>query len=168
MKTKALTRLRGCAGWSSPLLFAYDRNRFSHDGAQLIQHHFWKFYGFFFSASCHCDMNQRLSQNLEAIIKAMLIYVGQYISSLNHLSYTLLVPSSLDWQMCPVRRLRSRFQRLKECKTLYSSHVSLVNLFSKIWFCSGLTSCSSWCLVVVYPPWFSFFFHFEAGTLSRS
>ena len=28
--TKALIRLRGCAGWSAPLLFAYDINRFSH------------------------------------------------------------------------------------------------------------------------------------------
>ena len=31
--TKALIRLRGCAGWSAPLLFTYDKNRFSHDGA---------------------------------------------------------------------------------------------------------------------------------------
>ena len=29
--TKALVRLRGCAGWSAPLLFAYSINRFSHD-----------------------------------------------------------------------------------------------------------------------------------------
>ena len=29
--TKALIRLRGCAGWSAPLLFAYCINRFSHD-----------------------------------------------------------------------------------------------------------------------------------------
>ena len=33
--TKALTRLRGCAGWSVPLLFAYGINRFSHDVAQI-------------------------------------------------------------------------------------------------------------------------------------
>ena len=29
--TKVLIRLRGCAGWSAPLLFAYVLNRFSHD-----------------------------------------------------------------------------------------------------------------------------------------
>ena len=34
--TKALIRLCGCAGWSAPLLFTYDRNRFSHDVAQII------------------------------------------------------------------------------------------------------------------------------------
>ena len=33
--TKALIRLRGCAGWSAPLLFAYDKNRFSHGVAQM-------------------------------------------------------------------------------------------------------------------------------------
>ena len=37
--TKALVRLRGCAGLSAPLLFAYDINRFSHDAAQIL---FWK------------------------------------------------------------------------------------------------------------------------------
>ena len=31
--TKALIRLRGCTGWSAPLLFTYDKNRFSHDVA---------------------------------------------------------------------------------------------------------------------------------------
>ena len=35
-KTKALIRLRGCTGWSAPLLFAYGINRFSHDVAHLI------------------------------------------------------------------------------------------------------------------------------------
>ena len=35
-KTKALIRLRGCTGWSSPLLFAYGKNRFSRDVAQLF------------------------------------------------------------------------------------------------------------------------------------
>ena len=34
--TKALIRLRGCAGWSAPLLFAYGINRFSHDVAHFI------------------------------------------------------------------------------------------------------------------------------------
>ena len=34
--TKALLRLRGCAGWSPPLLFTYGMNRFSHDLAQFI------------------------------------------------------------------------------------------------------------------------------------
>ena len=33
--TKALIRLRGCAGWSAPFLFAYGKNRFSHDKAHL-------------------------------------------------------------------------------------------------------------------------------------
>ena len=33
--TNALIRLRGCAGWSASLLFAYGINRFSHDVAQL-------------------------------------------------------------------------------------------------------------------------------------
>ena len=32
---KALIRLRRCAGWSAPLLYAYGINRFSHDVAQL-------------------------------------------------------------------------------------------------------------------------------------
>ena len=35
--TKALIRLRGCAGWSAPLLFAYGKNRFSHDVFQLFE-----------------------------------------------------------------------------------------------------------------------------------
>ena len=34
--TKTLIRLRGCAGWSVSMLFAYGKNRFSHDVAQLI------------------------------------------------------------------------------------------------------------------------------------
>ena len=33
--TKALIRLRGCAGCSVPLLFAYEINRFSRDAAQF-------------------------------------------------------------------------------------------------------------------------------------
>ena len=33
--TKELIRLRGCAGWSAPLLFTYDKNRFSHDVAHF-------------------------------------------------------------------------------------------------------------------------------------
>ena len=33
--TKALIRLRGGAGWSAPLLFTYDKNRFSHDVAHF-------------------------------------------------------------------------------------------------------------------------------------
>ena len=32
---KALIRLRGCAGWSAPLLFAFCKNRFSHDVAHV-------------------------------------------------------------------------------------------------------------------------------------
>ena len=32
---KALIRLRGCAGWSAPFLFAYCINRFSHDVAHI-------------------------------------------------------------------------------------------------------------------------------------
>ena len=36
--TKALIRLRGCAGWSAPLLFAYCINRFSHDVAHMERH----------------------------------------------------------------------------------------------------------------------------------
>ena len=31
-----LIRLRGCAGWSAPLLFAYGKNKFSHDVAHII------------------------------------------------------------------------------------------------------------------------------------
>ena len=34
--TRALTRLRRCAGWSAPLLFAYGYNRFSHDVAPSL------------------------------------------------------------------------------------------------------------------------------------
>ena len=34
--TKVLIRLHGCAGWSVPLLFAYDIDTFSHDLAQFI------------------------------------------------------------------------------------------------------------------------------------
>ena len=35
--TKVLIRLRGYAGWSASLLFAYDKNRFSHDVAHPFQ-----------------------------------------------------------------------------------------------------------------------------------
>ena len=42
-KTKALIRLRGCAGWSAPVLFVYSKNRFSHDVAQMMLYHqFWR------------------------------------------------------------------------------------------------------------------------------
>ena len=34
--TKVLIRLCGWAGWSSPLLFAYGKNRFSYDVAQIV------------------------------------------------------------------------------------------------------------------------------------
>ena len=33
--TKAQFRLRGCAGWSAPLLFAYGKSRFSHAVAHM-------------------------------------------------------------------------------------------------------------------------------------
>ena len=35
--TKVLIRLCGCAGWSGPLLFPYDVNRFCHDVAHMSQ-----------------------------------------------------------------------------------------------------------------------------------
>ena len=35
--TEASWRLRVCAGWSAPLLFAYGINRFSHDVAHMSQ-----------------------------------------------------------------------------------------------------------------------------------
>ena len=34
--TKALIRLRGCAGWSAPVLFATPEDRFSRDAAHFI------------------------------------------------------------------------------------------------------------------------------------
>ena len=34
--TKGLIRQRGCAGWSAPLLFTYDINRFCHDVAHAV------------------------------------------------------------------------------------------------------------------------------------
>ena len=34
--TKVLIRLRGCAAWSAPLLFAYGINRFSHDMVHIM------------------------------------------------------------------------------------------------------------------------------------
>ena len=34
--TKVLIRLRRCTGWSAPLLFAYGKNRFSHDMAHMM------------------------------------------------------------------------------------------------------------------------------------
>ena len=40
-KTKMLIRLRACAGWFAPLLFAYAMNRFSHDMAHLYFFHLW-------------------------------------------------------------------------------------------------------------------------------
>ena len=39
------TDLRGCAGWSAPLLFAYVINRFYHDVVQMVID----------NQSCHCD-----------------------------------------------------------------------------------------------------------------
>ena len=48
--TKALIRLRGWAGWSAPLLFAYGKNRFSHDVPQIkpgLHLMFCKFYHFY-------------------------------------------------------------------------------------------------------------------------
>ena len=45
--TKVLIRLRDCAGWSAPLLFAYGINRFSHDAAhlKLTSTKFWEWKG---------------------------------------------------------------------------------------------------------------------------
>ena len=43
--TKVQIRLRGCAGWSAPLLFAYGKNRFSHDVAHICS-----------AAQCHCNL----------------------------------------------------------------------------------------------------------------
>ena len=37
--TKVLIRLRGCTGWSKPLLYAYGINRFSHGVAHLVLDH---------------------------------------------------------------------------------------------------------------------------------
>ena len=34
--TRVLFRLRRCAGWSAPLLFAYGKNRFPHDVAHTV------------------------------------------------------------------------------------------------------------------------------------
>ena len=43
---KALIRLRGCAGWSAPLLFAYDiRHVFSWPGSNIIVTKYWGIIG---------------------------------------------------------------------------------------------------------------------------
>ena len=34
--TAVLIRLRGCAGWSAPMLFATPKDRFSQDGAHIL------------------------------------------------------------------------------------------------------------------------------------
>ena len=52
-KTKALIRLRGCAGWSAPLLFAYDINTFSHEFAHIL---------------LQCKINAMLNNNIFAMI----------------------------------------------------------------------------------------------------
>ena len=53
--TKALIRLRGCAGWSVPVLFANPEDRFSRVEAQIIQaqcHPCSYFFLSFFSLVC--------------------------------------------------------------------------------------------------------------------
>ena len=51
-KTKVQIRLRGCAGWSAPLWFAYGINRFSHHWAPL----WWNMSKFkYLWETCHCD-----------------------------------------------------------------------------------------------------------------
>ena len=42
-RTKALIRLHGCAVWSVPLLFAYDKNRFSYKVAHLVLSITWHY-----------------------------------------------------------------------------------------------------------------------------
>ena len=47
--TKLLIRLRGCSGWSAPLLFANTEDRFSSIGAHKNVHNFWTTESVFFS-----------------------------------------------------------------------------------------------------------------------
>ena len=53
--TKALIRLRGCAGWSAPVLFVTPENRFSHTEAHMIsfQSVYYNATFFFVAFSCH-------------------------------------------------------------------------------------------------------------------
>ena len=58
-QTKALIRLRGCAGWSAPLLFAYDKSRFCHDVAH------WSY--LFAVLHCFLSLTFCLGLSLEAV-----------------------------------------------------------------------------------------------------
>ena len=66
---ETLIRLRGCAGWSAHLLFAYGINRFSHDMAHIISVYlmvwnFWLYltfgYEHIWATSCQNQQNGSL------------------------------------------------------------------------------------------------------------
>ena len=91
--TKALIRLRGCAGWSAPVLFATPDYRFSRDEAQKIR----------LIKSFHIGLGTGLrsavlAQGQIAIILGTLVYIKVYYArncGIN--TMTLLVESSMRY-----------------------------------------------------------------------
>ena len=84
--TNALIRLRGCAGWSAPLLFAYDMNRFSHDVAHLLYSNTRNLQ--FFSWICFMMPSISRSWHLWALLNVtnvfFVILTGKYYVKIGH------------------------------------------------------------------------------------
>ena len=65
--TKALIRLRGCASWSAPLLFAYGINRFSHDVAQMY--------------TCRCELVPREQDSYIMVYTSIIVWCSVSFST---------------------------------------------------------------------------------------
>ena len=90
-RTKALIRLRGCAGWSAPLLFTYGINRFSHDVAHISLTIDW---------FLHCNETTYTVQTLKLIFTRLSI-LSWFVSSI----YSVLLPLFLRSVWKPVLAL---------------------------------------------------------------
>ena len=103
--TKALIRLRECAGWPVPLLFAYGKNRFSHDVAHLFC---------FFSPNACCGTGNPPTPNLpypRSFNRICFLYLKTTITS-KGLCYNKPTPSlelSLNQLCLETLRLKSTF-----------------------------------------------------------
>ena len=77
---KVLIRLRGCAGWSAPLLFAYVLNRFSHD----------------FTPTCNC---RYLVWTLDVVVQTCPVSASPYLNG--HLNRLMTKPTK--WHVRPAK-----------------------------------------------------------------
>ena len=102
---KVLIRLRGCAGWSAPLLFAYGINRFSHDVAHKTAFSdgtlYYRMIHIHISCVCHgeLELSDRDKYLNKKTVNKYIRYLGQVLRK-RVLWHTRTTKTQISMRIC--------------------------------------------------------------------